>query len=280
MATAQEITDRIVTETGAAPRDRTVDGIVFGDPATEVRGVATVMMPTLDALRGVVERGANLVVTHEPLFYDHLGDDAALASEQDPVHAAKTAFLAQHGLVVWRFHDAWHDRRPDGILAGVLRALGVADDGGPAAARPAPETPAPAHPAETTLGQLAAHAAAALGARAVRVVGDTAMPVALSRVAVQPGFVGFERNRHALADADVLIIGEGHEWEIGQYVTDAAALGLGKGMVVLGHAPSEAAGMDECARWLRTFLEEPVEFVAVPDPYRPVRATAAPSGAG
>src|SRR5690606_40406506 len=85
------------------------------------------------------------------------------------------------------------------------------------------------------------------------------------------GFVGFERHRRALADADVLVIGEGHEWEVGQYVTDAALLGLGKGLVVIGHAPSEAAGMDACARWLRTFIDVPVEFVGVPDPYAPVR---------
>ena len=258
MPTAREITDRILAETGAPPRGRTVDGFVFGDPETDVRGVATVMMPTVDALRGAVDRGCGLVVTHEPLFYDHLGDDAALATEHDSVHAAKTAFLREHGLVVWRFHDAWHDRDPDGILAGVLAALdaGHAD---PPSASP------------LTLATFARYVAHALGAGAARVVGDPDLPVRLDRIAVQPGFVGFERHRRALADADVLVIGEGHEWEVGQYVTDAALLGLGKGLVVIGHAPSEAAGMDACARWLRTFIDVPVEFVGVPDPYAPVR---------
>ncbi|GAA4427268.1 hypothetical protein GCM10023169_27030 [Georgenia halophila] len=263
MLTAREITDRLLAEASAPPRENTVDGFVAGDPDAPVSGVATVMMPTLDALRGAVDRGCNLVISHEPLFYDHLGDHSALEADQDPVYLAKREFLVEHGLVVWRFHDGWHDRNPDGVLTGVLASLQERADVAP---------PEGANgTAQTTLGDLAENVGGALGASALRVVGDPELPVSLARVSVQPGFVGFARNRGGLANADVLIIGEGHEWEIGQYVTDAAALGLGKGMIVVGHAQSEAAGMDECARWLRTFLEDvPVEFVGVPDPYRAV----------
>ena len=41
-----------------------------------------------------------------------------------------------------------------------------------------------------------------------------------------------------------------------------------KALIVLGHIPSEQAGMDECARWLKTFVTEvPVEFIPAKEPF-------------
>ena len=68
------------------------------------------------------------------------------------------------------------------------------------------------------------------------------------------------------------MIGEGHEWEIGAYAADAVTAGLDKGLIVIGHIPSEQAGMEECARWLKTFITGvPVEFVPAKEPYGSVR---------
>jgi hypothetical protein len=37
---------------------------------------------------------------------------------------------------------------------------------------------------------------------------------------------------------------------------------------MLTHIPSEQAGMEECAKWLKTFVKEvPVEFVAAKQPF-------------
>jgi hypothetical protein len=39
-------------------------------------------------------------------------------------------------------------------------------------------------------------------------------------------------------------------------------------LIILSHIPSEQAGMEECARWLKTFVTEvPIEFVATADPF-------------
>lgn len=32
-------------------------------------------------------------------------------------------FIREHNVVVWRFHDHWHMRRPDGIRQGILQAV-------------------------------------------------------------------------------------------------------------------------------------------------------------
>ena len=38
--------------------------------------------------------------------------------------------------------------------------------------------------------------------------------------------------------------------------------------ILLGHANSEEAGMEYCARWLKTFIPEvPVEFLPAGDPF-------------
>lgn len=263
--TARQVAERIGAHVGVPPRATTVDGFLAGDPDAPVTGVAVTVMATLDVLQRAAARGLDLVVTHEPLYFDHAGtSEPTLLAEDDPVHRAKAAFVARHGLRVLHLHDAWHDRRPDGILTGTARALGWLD-----AERT--DDPGVYDLPTTTLGELAAHVARRLGARALRYVGDPDAPVSV--VGLQPGFLGFTKNRHLLArpDVDVIVIGEGHEWETGEYAADAVTAGVCAGVVVVGHVPSEQEGMAEAARWLADLVTEvPVEPVVAPDPYRAV----------
>ena len=81
---------------------------------------------------------------------------------------------------------------------------------------------------------------------------------------------GFAMHREALQrdDVQVLVIGEAREWETVEYVDDAIAAGQGKALVIIGHIPSEQAGMEECARWLQGFVTDvPVAFVPAADPF-------------
>jgi putative NIF3 family GTP cyclohydrolase 1 type 2 len=199
-------------------------------------------------------------VTHEPTFFDHRDATEPLEQGRDSVFAAKMAFIRDHGLVVWRFHDHWHRRRPDGVQAGMLRALGWETPDGTA--------PLVVTRPETTLARLAADIRTRLGAHALRVVGRPDMTV--TRVALAPGAAGFAMHRDALQrdDVQVLVIGEAREWETVEYVDDAVAAGQDKGLVLIGHIPSEQAGMEECARWLKELVPEvPVEFVPAADPF-------------
>ena len=121
---------------------------------------------------------------------------------------------------------------------------------------------------ETTLGKLASDIKARLGIRAMRVVGDPNMK--LTKVALAPGFPGFPRQRQMLQrdDVEALVTGESREWETIEYGDDAVAAGKRKALIVLGHIPSEQAGMEECARWLKNFITEvPVEFIPAKEPF-------------
>ncbi|GAA2274100.1 hypothetical protein GCM10009853_029980 [Glycomyces scopariae] len=265
--TAQDVVDLVDAHLGVPRRAETVDHYLAGDADQEVHGVAFTMMATFDVLQRAVAQGLDLVVSHEPLYYHHREEWAAmLAAEADPVHRAKAAFIAEHRLVVRRLHDAVHDTRPDRIVHGAAHALGWNDF-----ARP--DLPGVFDVPATTLGALAEHTARALGASALRYIGDPDQPV--SAAGVQPGFWGFEKNRAILArpDVDVLLIGESNEWETAAYAADAVSAGLSKGLIVIGHVPSEQEGMSATADRLAALLPGlPVAFLPTADPFRPLPA--------
>ena len=231
---------------GVAAAADTVDTLKAGDPETRVTGIATTFLDTMNVLREAVRRGDNLVITHEPTFYNHR--DEVTLFHDDAVYKEKLAYIEQHHLVVYRLHDSIHEA-PDGdhILAGVYAALGW--NGYPH--RQDAEGQYFVTIPRTTLGELARTLQLRLHAATMRVEGRP--DLAVTRVALLPGAAGMEKHIAALSkpDVDLLIAGEAHEWETVEYVRDAVAQGRAKGMILLGHQVSEEPGMEQCAKELR-----------------------------
>lgn len=259
--TANEVIARIRAHVGVPWHDDTVDTFKAGDPDTPVTGIAVTMMATYDVLERAAARNENLIITHEPTFYNHPDDTTALEKEHDPVWTQKERFIREHHLVVWRFHDHWHQRRPDGILFGVTEALGwqkFQDK----------KDPDLFVIPEVSLADLAGQMRQRLGVQVVRVVGNPMMKV--RRVALSPGAGGPKNHFGILAHSrpQVLAIGEVPEWETIEYVNDAAAEGRHLALILLGHIASEQPGMAYCAEWLKAFITEvPVEFIPTKEPY-------------
>src|ERR1035438_3163150 len=114
---------RIQHRYASAPPPETVDTLKAGDPATPVTGIATTFLDTMDVLREAVRRGDNLIISHEPTFYNHRDEKEFFAN--DPTYEAKLAYIEEHHLVVYRLHDEIHaDPAGDHILAGVYEAFG------------------------------------------------------------------------------------------------------------------------------------------------------------
>jgi putative NIF3 family GTP cyclohydrolase 1 type 2 len=260
--TARQVVARIQSHVGVPWQSETVDTFKAGNPDTPVTGIAVTMMTTLDVLQRAAASGKNLIITHEPTFFDHLDNPTELPQrENDPVLAAKRAFIKEHNLVIWRFHDHWHARKPDGIAAGMVHALGWEKFQDP-------DNQFLFTMPELTLEKLAADIRKRMGNRVLRVVGDRQMKV--TRVAISPGaaLFGVEAGLLEIPAVEVLVLGETREWETVEYVADAITEGKHKALILLNHIPSEQAGMDECARWLKTFVTEvPVEFVPARDPF-------------
>jgi len=258
--TAREVIAAIQKHVGVPWKTETVDTFKAGNPDARVTGIAVTMMATLDVLQRAAANGQNLVITHEPTFYNHVDRPQAM-EENDPVWKEKRAFIEKNGLVVWRFHDHWHLRQPDGILAGMVQALGWEK-------YQSTENPHLFTVPEIILEKLSADVAKRLNTPVMRVVGNPEMKV--TKLALSPGSAGFERETQALEldNVEVLLVGETREWETVEYAADAVSEGKRKALIVIGHIPSEQAGMEECARWLKTFVKDvPIEFVATKQPF-------------
>ena len=258
--TAREIVEEIKVHVGVPWQKDTVDTFKAGNPDTRVTGIAVTMMATLDVLQRAAANGQNFVITHEPTFYDHLDTPEGM-NESDAVWREKRAFIEKHGMVVWRFHDHWHAVTGDGILTGVVHALGWEkyQNAGNQYLFTLPEI---------TLEKLAADVAKRLDTPVLRVVGKPEMKV--MKIALSPGAAGFVRETHALEmdNVEVLLVGETREWETVEYAADAVTEGKRKALIVIGHVPSEQPGMEECTRWLKTFVKHvSVQFVATKQPF-------------
>jgi putative NIF3 family GTP cyclohydrolase 1 type 2 len=255
--TAQDVVTRIqdkLSSLGIAWRAQTVDAFKAGSPATEVKGIATSGMATLDLLQRAAAAGRNFVITHEPTFYNHTDQTTDL--EPDPIYQAKQRFIKDHDMVVFRFHDHAHALKPDPLVVGSARMLGLA-------AYASPATPGLFVVPQTTLRALATDIEKRLQGHAIRVVGDPQMKV--TRIMLGPGY-----SVPALGPAvDVSIGGENPEsGGNAEYALDAVALRQPKGVILLGHMLSEDWGMQEVATWLRAFLTDlPIEWIPAKEPF-------------
>ncbi|MBZ5609945.1 MAG: Nif3-like dinuclear metal center hexameric protein [Acidobacteriia bacterium] len=257
--TARQLVERIQRHVGVPWQSSTVDTFKAGNPDTPLKGIATTMMATLDVIERAARSDKNMVITHEPTFYNHEDNTQSFAG--DKVLAAKLDFIARNDMVVWRFHDHWHARRPDGITTGMAKALDWEKYRSQEGEGLYDLPPA-------SLEQMARQVQNRLGIRIIRVVGDPAMKV--RRIALRPGYSTLAATMRAFAqpDVDVLVIGEAREWEGVEYTQDLIAANHRKGLVILGHVMSEESGMRECAEWLKTFVTEvPIEFIAAGEPY-------------
>ena len=257
---AQQIIDRIKDKVACPRRGDTVDTFKAGDPGRPVTGIVTTFAATFDVLTRAAAAGKNLVIAHEPTFYEHREDTRPI--EGDPVLEAKRALLKKEGILVWRFHDLVHCRRPDGINEGMIQAMGWQK-------HQRPGTPPTFTVPPTTVRALATDLRQKLKARAVRVVGN--LDTRVTKVGFMAGAADAANQIRFLAspEVEVLVTGESREWETVEYVRDAVAQGRRKALILLGHVPSEESGMEATAAWLRTFIPEvPTVFMPAGDPFQ------------
>lgn len=250
--TVQDVIDTIVAAIPGAPHESTVDTIKVGDPSAHVTGIATTFLATSDVIKRAADRGANLIITHEPTFYNHLDQTDWLAG--DAVFDAKCRLAEERGVTIWRFHDYWHLVEPDGILTGMLRRLGWED--APVSAGDRTDMPSICRIEPVTLLELADHFKARLGIpHPLRGVGDPSM--ICRRVGLLLGAYGGRNQMEFLmdVDVDVLVIGEVPEWETNIYVSDARSAGMNTALLELGHSYSEEPGMEWLVDWLQPKLE-------------------------
>ena len=258
--TAAMVIESVIKQTASNPVPNTVDVIKAGDPQTPVTGIVTTMFATMDVLKKAVALKCNLIICHEPVFYNHR--DETKQFENDPVFLEKKKFIDENKLVIWRFHDYIHRIKPDAIDYGMTLKLGwqkyVTDDNYSRFVVP-----------ETTLNELIKTLKKVFPENAFNVVGAPDMK--LKNIAFSAGAPGSAAHFSLLEDknVDVIIAGEVSQWETYEYVRDAVSQGRNKAIIFLGHITSEEPGMEYCAQWLKEFIKEiPINFVESGSSYR------------
>lgn len=258
--TASSVIETIIKQTGSQRVPNTVDVIKAGDPQTPVKGIVTTMFATMEVLKKAVTMNCNLIIAHEPVFYNHRDETAQF--KNDPVFLEKKKFIDDNKLVIWRFHDYIHRIQPDAIDYGMALKLGWLKytDGKEVARFILPET---------ILKHLVQTLKEIFPLNTFNVIGNPEMK--LTRVAFSAGAPGSSAHFKLLEDnnVDVVIAGEVPQWETYEYVRDAVTQGRKKAIIFLGHVTSEEPGMEYCAQWLKGFIKGiPVNFVESGPSYR------------
>lgn len=233
----REINDYLLSLVADLPHP-SVDRIIYGDPEAQVTGIAVAWMPYRETIRQAAALGANLLVAHEPTFYDHwdLDGKAPLPGTED-----KKALLDAYGITVIRCHDVWDALPGEGIPFAWGRFLGLGEPVRSERYYNLYEVRSQA--ARDFAGQVAARTAS-LGQPTVGFYGDGDRIV--RTVGVGTGCISdpFELYRMG-ADLAVSVDDVVRAWIAGEWCRDH-----GNPLVVVNHAVTEEPGMASLARHL------------------------------
>jgi putative NIF3 family GTP cyclohydrolase 1 type 2 len=245
--TVQDVINRLTEPAGQGHFESTVDRVVVGSADAVVHGIAVTFAASHSVLQRAIQAGANLVITHEGVFYSH-HKDGVEGMQASPVHQDKIDLIQSGNLTIYRFHDAPHRYVPDMITQGLVQAL----DWEPYIDKYLSTAAVITLPGVMTVQNVAEDIKRKLNLPYLRYIGNQSGTC--SRIGITVGYRG--GGAHAIPlcvneRLDLLIAGEGPEWETPEYIGDAAAQGRKPSMLLLGHAASEEPGMACVAERLR-----------------------------
>lgn len=246
-----------ILTTPVIPIENTVDKLEFGNPDTIVTGIATAFLATQEVIEKAKNLGANLIISHEGIFFSHRCNSKIL--EANTVYEKKLETIEDSGIAIFRYHDYPHRYVPDMITAGLLKNLGwetyAVENKQIASILEIPEM---------TVQNIITHFKKQLGISNIRFIGDLSMPC--KRIGILVGYRGSGETSIPLLEKenlDMVIYGEGPEWETPEYIRDAIYQGKHRALIVLGHAESENPAMEYLAEQLQNkFPSIPVHFIA------------------
>ena len=244
-------------------------GFFHGSENDKVEGILVTWMATCEALRAAIDQKLNLVICHEPPFFDEVEQRPLYRWTSEPdekpsegighPNRLRREILEEVGseLTLLQIHYGL-DRLC--IYEDFARIIGL----GPAVGGGGYETVF-ALPQGLTIGGLAKKIAEKLNFKSIRIVGDPNKRV--SCAGNLWGGVGLASNRYWMRKqieygADVLVGGEADEEAM------FFAKEYGVGLIVTAHAVSENIGLQSFVTMLRAkFPHVPAKFYEVSTPF-------------
>lgn len=213
--------------------ENTCDTFKSGSPDAEVTKVAVSMFATPEVVKKASEFGAELLIVHEPTYYNHMDNHSDEAFETE-----KRKFIESTGITICRYHDHPHNAARDVICEGEMKYMELPGK---------VEFPGKFDLVRVTLDhpmtprEIAAHIESKVGIKHIRIAGAADVPMTkVSGMFGTPGGVDAELRSDA---CEVVMTGEVCEWAFAEWVKEAAQMGHRKALLVLGHIGSERDGM-------------------------------------
>lgn len=231
------------------------DQILYGDPNVECKGIVTTCFASADVIRKAHALGANLIICHESLFWNH-GDHTDWLKDNKTFQAKKQLLDATE-IVVWRNHDYIHSgievdgTWTDGIFYGVMQEMGWEKY-----LACSIENPKYFEFKDATVASIANEIMEKMGLKSLRIVGNTTGKIRnllfvshlISRIDNQVLSQMDEQ------DIDAIITMEMVDFTVNEYVRDSTMLSNPKTIFAVGHFNTEEPGMKYFAKYLPNMI--------------------------
>lgn len=261
-----EVIEKIISSCYTGKRlEHTGDIIVAGNGQQQVTGIVTSFMATVDVIKEAIRIGANLIITHEPTYFN--GSDQNEWLKDDVVYNEKIKLIDEHKISIWRFHDYMHMAKTDMIYDGLKDRLGWESYQVSSSNPWIYEIPT------VKMKDLVEFLKLKLNMSNIRIIGELNNEVSRVGILVGGGSLGLGKEEMPIEvmmneQIDVMLCGEVVEWTLCAYVNDAKMLGINKNMIILGHERSEEWGMSYLAEWCKDkIIGIPVHFVDAKEPF-------------
>ena len=222
--------------------EHTCDLLHYGDPEKEVKKAAVCFKITHANLTEALAWGADLIITHEPLYPRY--DGRMREDETVPAVRRMHERLTEAGIGVFRLHDHAHLYKEDFIHLGFLHKTGLEVKTAYPPMRLGFRKYELARP--YTAAEIARITREKLNIPQPRIAGCTDVP--LTNVVLALGGIGdIGYDVLTSTDTELLITGEIGELGSAFWANEAAETGETKAFLVLGHCESERYGMEALA---------------------------------
>lgn len=279
----QEVIDKIkaysrgITQEGKPIDDATTrDQVLYGETDKECTGIVTTCFASVDVIKKAHELGANLIIPHEALFWNHGDHRDWLEEQKNSVYLRKKTLLDEYGITVWRNHDYIHSGLPDenggwydGIFRGFFHETGLEKYYAPKIGAPVKFAGMPidlVFPEGIKVKDLAHKIIVGANLNGIRTIGDPETIV--QRVSIPMHCIGFADKETIttldMTHTDCLITMELIDYTVNEYMRDGMMLGDNKAILAVGHFNVEEPGMKYMLNWLPEALgtkEIPMTFV-------------------
>ena len=243
----------------------TRDKILFGDPDVECTGIVTTIYASVDVIKKAHELGANLIIAHEALLWNHGDHNDWLEESQNKTYLQKKKLMEDYGIVVWRFHDYIHsgikygDGYIDGIFYGLAQELGWQN----AVCKEELASAVYYECEETTAKDVGKKLIETFNLKGLKCIGN--LDAKVNKILVC-GHVMEGGNSNDLIkkidkeDINLLLPLELIDYTLSEYVKDSAQLGMNRCILAPGHFNIEEPGMKYMEKWLDKALPEKIPF--------------------